>query len=90
MIIDESCLEGGINEDIVYKLIVRHMQTAERYSKLKDYYLGNHAIKYRSKNSSGTVNNRVVCNHAKYIVDMAKSFLIGNPITYACSGYCPC
>ena len=88
MIIDESCLEGGINEDIVYKLIVRHMQTAERYSKLKDYYLGNHAIKYRSKNSSGTVNNRVVCNHAKYIVDMAKSFLVGNTITYGCSdGY---
>lgn len=88
MIVDEKCLKDGINSDVLYRLIMRHMNGSERYLKLKDYYLGNHTIKNRSKYSSGTVNNRIVCNHAKYIVDMAKSFLVGNPVTYACSdGY---
>lgn len=88
MIIDEEFLKDGVNADILYKLIARHSSTYERYVRLREYYLGNHAIIGRSKNSSGTVNNRIVCNHAKYIVDMAKSYLVGNPVTYACSdGY---
>ena len=88
MIIDEQCIKDGITSEMLYKLISRHQGMCSRYSQLKDYYLGNHAIKGRSKRSSGTVNNRIVCNHAKYIVDMAKSFLVGNPVTYACSdGY---
>ena len=88
MIIDEQCIKDGITSEMLYKLISRHQGMSSRYSKLKDYYLGNHEIKGRSKRSSGTVNNRIVCNHAKYIVDMAKSFLVGNPVTYACSdGY---
>ena len=30
-------------------------------------------------------NNRIMCNHAKYITDMTQSYLVGNPVTYAVS-----
>lgn len=85
MVIDEEILENGVTEEIVYHLIMRHMEKTERYGKLSDYYLGNHAICERRKNSSGTYNNRILCNHAKYIVDMATSYLVGNPIRYTVS-----
>ena len=88
MVIDEEILEKGVTPEIVYRLISRHMQTGIRYGKLMDYYLGNHAICERRKYSSGAYNNKVLCNHAKYIVDMAMSYLVGNPITYTASdGY---
>lgn len=88
MIIDEQYLTGGIDAEVLYKLISRHMNSRPRYSRLLDYYLGKHDIEGRKKFSSGTVNNKIVCNHAKYIVDMARSYLVGNPVTYACSdGY---
>lgn len=88
MIIDEDILSTGITSEILYKLIVRHRNSEARYRKLLDYYLGNHEIKYRKRESGISANNRIICNHAKYIVDMAKSYLTGSPISYACSdGY---
>lgn len=85
MIIDEECLRGGITPEILTKLIDRHTQEAGRYKRLMEYYLGEHKIRDRKKASESTSNNRVVCNHAKYIVDMTKSYLIGNPVSYAVS-----
>lgn len=88
MIIDEEILKDGITDTILAKLIARHSLEQERYKKLGDYYLGNHAICSRRRKSDTAANNRIVCNHAKYIVDIAKSYLVGNPISYACSeGY---
>ena len=88
MIIDEEILKDGVTSEILYRLISRHRSQEDRYRHLMNYYLGYHAIDSRRKNSSGTVNNKVICNHAKYIVDMAMSYLVGNPITYSCSdGY---
>lgn len=88
MIIDEEILRGGITDKILAKLIARHSLSGERYRKLGDYYLGNHAICSRRRASDRAANNKIVCNHAKYIVDIAKSYLVGNPISYACSdGY---
>ena len=88
MIIDEEILKGGITDTILAKLIARHQLLGERYQKLGDYYLGNHAICSRRRASDRAANNKIVCNHAKYIVDIAKSYLVGNPISYACSdGY---
>lgn len=88
MIIDESVLKDGITAEILNKLIMRHMSERERLVTLKNYYMGEHRIKDRKKVSDGTSNNRLVCNHAKYIVDMIKSYLVGNPVSYACSeGY---
>ena len=88
MIIDEEILKGGITDTILAKLIARHQLLGERYQRLGDYYLGNHAICSRRRASDRAANNKIVCNHAKYIVDIAKSYLVGNPISYACSdGY---
>lgn len=88
MIIDESVLKDGITPEALFKLITRHQSEQERLIMLKNYYLGEHKIKDRQRVSDGTSNNRLICNHAKYIVDMIKSYLVGNPVTYACSeGY---
>jgi SPP1 family phage portal protein len=85
MIIDECVLEDGITSEILSKLIMRHQSEQERLTMLKNYYLGEHKIKSRHKLSDTTSNNRLVCNHAKYIVDMVKSYLVGNPVSYASS-----
>lgn len=88
MIIDENVLKNGITQEILARLIARHQSERERLETFKNYYLGEHRIKDRVKVSGGTSNNRLVCNHAKYIVDMIKSYLVGNPVSYACSeGY---
>ncbi len=88
MIIDESVLKEGVTAEVLASLIMRHQSGQERLQTLKNYYLGEHAIKNRRRVSDGTSNNRLVCNHAKYIVDMIKSYFVGNPVTYACSdGY---
>ncbi|MBQ2662572.1 MAG: phage portal protein, partial [Clostridia bacterium] len=65
MIIDEEILKGGITDTILAKLIARHQLFGERYQKLGDYYLGNHAICSRRRASDRAANNKIVCNHAK-------------------------
>lgn len=85
MIIDEDILKEGMTERILAKLISRHALEQERYKRLGDYYLGNHDIISRRRQSPTVANNKIVCNHAKYIVDIAKSYLVGNPISYTCS-----
>lgn len=88
MIIDEEILKDGISPAILAKFISRHSLEQERFEKLYNYYIGNHAICERRRLSEGIANNKIVCNHAKYIVDIAKSYLVGNPVAYTCSdGY---
>lgn len=88
MIIDEEVFKEGVTDKILAKLIARHSLAQERYRRLGDYYLGNHAITSRRRASDKASNNRIVCNHAKYVVDVAKSYLVGNPVSYSCSdGY---
>nr|DAZ26019.1 MAG TPA: PORTAL PROTEIN [Caudoviricetes sp.] len=88
MIVDETSINKGIDVSILAKLIERHTSHLDRYIRLKKYYLGEHAIKQRQRTSDGVANNKVVCNHAKYITDMMQSYLVGNPVTYAPSeGY---
>lgn len=85
MIIDESVFKDGLSTKILAELIARHTQGKDRLYRLRDYYCGRHSILNRSRKSSSAVNNRLVCNHAKYIVDMAQSYLLGNPVSYAAS-----
>lgn len=88
MIIDEDILKDGIDEVLLAKLIGKHSLEQERYEKLYNYYIGKHAICERKRSSDNIANNKIVCNHAKYIVDIAKSYLVGNPVAYSCSdGY---
>ena len=88
MIIDEDILKDGIDEVLLAKLIGKHSLEQERYEKLYNYYIGKHAICERRRSSDNIANNKIVCNHAKYIVDIAKSYLVGKPVAYSCSdGY---
>lgn len=54
----------------------------KRFQKNLDYYLGQHEILKRKKDSASAPNNRVVCNHAKDITDIATGYFMGNPINY--------
>ena len=88
MVINEEALKEGVTPKVIEKLIERHSAEISRYKKLMDYYLGRHAIVNRRKTSESTSNNKIVCNHAKYIVDITKSYLLGNPVSYAvAAGY---
>lgn len=84
MIIDESIVSGGITPQLLYKLITKHESDCERYQNLYNYYIGKHKIESRTRNSD-SANNKIICNHAKYITDMTQSYLTGNPVTYAAS-----
>lgn len=85
MIINEELIAGGITPQILAKLIEKHQTTHERFNNLHNYYIGEHAIKNRLKVSKDTANNKIICNHAKYITDMIQSYLTGNPVTYSAS-----
>lgn len=85
MVIDEEIISGGIDCGILSELIKRHGQGLERLGRLMDYYMGKHVILDRKRSGDKIANNRIICNHAKYIVDMAESYLVGNPISYASS-----
>ena len=85
MVIDEETIKDGLDSKILSLLIERHRQGIDRLNRLNDYYLGRHDILNRVRSGDKIANNRIICNHAKYIVDMAKSYLVGNPITYSCS-----
>ena len=85
MIIDSGQIENGISVGLLAKLIQKHEKEYERFNKLNDYYIGKHEILRRQKKSKGVANNKIVCNHAKYITDITTAYIVGNPISYAAS-----
>lgn len=82
MILDENILKTGINAELLAKLIDKHAQELEEYNKMEKYYKGEHEILNRQRASEAAANNKVVCNHAKYITDMTTAYLAGKPVTY--------
>lgn len=71
-----------ITPQIAMRFAKRHQKEAiRRYDMLDDYYRGRHDILQRSKEGD-LANNRLVCNHAKYISDMSIGYLIGTPVKY--------
>lgn len=75
-------LNNPSNELLAY-CIEQHRQTVERLNKLSDYYDGKQDILKRIKENTESPNNKVLINHAKYVVDMNVGFMVGNPISYA-------
>lgn len=63
------------------KFIKRHTAELDRLLTLDAYYRGDQAILGRKKDGDLS-NNKLVCNHAKYITDIAGAYLIGAPVTY--------
>lgn len=54
----------------------------DRYKQLRDYYIGDQPILYRTMESDAAKNNKLVNNFASYIADICADFLLGNPVDY--------
>ena len=63
-----------------------HQKQLERLERLSNYYDGKHDILLRKKENESAPNNKVLINHAKYVVDMNVGFMVGNPVAYSGTG----
>lgn len=83
LIRDADLMQDGIpTPELLRSCITEHMQNVPRLKKLHDYYHGNHSIKERLLQNTSLPNNKLVCNHAEYITDMATGYFLGNPVVY--------
>lgn len=81
--------ETEVTQEIACRFIREHeLHTRARYDALWRYYAGEHPICDRKKRSV-LANNRLVCNHAKYIADTATGYFAGNPVKYSGEGIEP-
>jgi len=69
--------ETNPDKQAILQLVLKHQTIAQGLHKLKQYYLGEHAILNETDR-----NTKLVCNHAKDISDTATAYFIGNPIAY--------
>lgn len=84
IILDKELIPDGVpTPEILEYCIKQHRTTIKRLDKLSDYYDGKHDIQQRSFSNPNIPNHKIVANHAKYIVDIATGFLVGNPIAYS-------
>ena len=67
---------------IIEKLISLDMEENARKLKLKDYYLGKHAILQRSFDDASKPNNKVVNPYANYITTLMVGYFVGEPVEY--------
>ncbi|MGM0239468.1 phage portal protein [Enterococcus sp. AZ103] len=77
---------GDLNnppEALLNYCIQQHLSNLGRLENLSDYYDGKQSILKRIKDNPSVPNNRVLINHAKYVVDMNVGFMVGNPIAYS-------
>lgn len=79
----ELMLDGVPTPEILEYCIKQHQGTLARLNKLSDYYDGKQDISNRTFGNPNIPNHKIVANHAKYIVDIATGFLVGNPIAYS-------
>lgn len=82
--LDKKLMADGIpTPEILEYCIKQHQGTLARLNKLSDYYDGKQDISNRTFGNPNIPNHKIVANHAKYIVDIATGFLVGNPIAYS-------
>lgn len=73
--------KDDFNYEVLKEFITRHKLLAVRYLALKNMYMGKHQILLESSNKPDyKPDNRLVANHAKYIVDTLNGFFTGIPI----------
>ena len=76
---------GDLNNpsvDLLNYCIQEHLMQVQRLERLSDYYDGKQDILKRKKENGAAPNNKILINHAKYVVDMNVGFMVGNPIAY--------
>ena len=82
--LDRELMPDGVpTPEILEYCIKQHQGTLARLNKLSDYYDGKQDISNRTFGNPNIPNHKIVANHAKYIVDIATGFLVGNPIAYS-------
>ena len=79
-LLDENMLPSA---RLLESCIKEHKKDIPRLKKLKDYYDGKMDILNRKKSNDSCANNKIVCNHAAYISDMAVGYVFGKPISYS-------
>lgn len=67
---------------LILRCIKEHQLQLFRLQKLNNYYEGKHDILKRTM-SDGLPNEKLVCNHAEYISDMAVGYVFGVPVQYS-------
>lgn len=70
-----------INATVIREAIKYNEKRRKRFDLLDRYYIGDQDIMHRLKPET-LHNNRVMVNHAKYIVDTNTGYLLGNPVEY--------
>lgn len=70
-----------ITPQLAVKYILKHSAASDELERLYGYYIGDHAILSRPKDKRAA-NNRLVCNHAKYITDCTTGYFMGSPVQY--------
>ncbi len=70
-----------ITTRLAVKFIRKHDTERYRLDRLYSYYCGEHDILSRNRGENAA-NNRLVCNHAKYITDCTTGYFLGSPIKY--------
>ena len=79
---DEIDLLNITGKQLAYYINQHRATVVPQITKNYQYYVGNHDILNRKKKSSDEPNNKIVCNHAKNITDLATGYFMGNPINY--------
>lgn len=74
--------DGSIPIKLLVNCIDNHRTFLPRYEELIRYYNGEHKILARTFDNPTIPNNKLVCNHAEYITDIAVGYVFGAPISY--------
>lgn len=72
--------ETELTEEKLGEWLRRHKEDCKRMQYLKDLYEGRHPIQLMPKKDAWKPDNRIICNHAKYIVDRFNGFFLGIPV----------
>ena len=85
IILDGKYIEQNqpISNEVLKRCFEIHLSQRRRLDKLYRYLDGEHEITKRKMQSSYAANNKLVCNHAEYITDMAVGYVHGCPVQYS-------
>ena len=71
-----------LNAELITDAIDFNEKRRDRFNRLYDYYCGKQDILNREKFGEALSNNKLMVNHARYIVDVGTGYLLGNPVSY--------
>lgn len=75
-----------ISTDVLKRAFEIYRMQRPRFVMLHEYYDGDQKILHRELSGLDLPNNKLVCNHAEYITNMATGYVFGTPIQYSGKG----